>query len=137
MNFLGRIKEDVYNDLLTSDYPSLKERLKKIIYEDENKELIIFQKYFGMNQYNKDLSEIYLIDYTNNKKQLNYYLFSDNIVQIKMYNNYIILIDIEGDKRIFKQNYYLKYFYISNTLKKIYNSNTNFLDCYYKEINIQ
>jgi len=137
MNFLERIKEDVYNDLLTSDYPSLKERLKKIIYEDENKEMIIFQKYFGMNQYNKDLSEIYLIDYTNNKKQLNYYLFSDNIVQIKMYNNYIILIDIEGDKRIFKQNYYLKYFYISNTLKKIFNSNTDFLDCYYKEINIQ
>ena len=58
MNFLDRIREDVYNDLLTSDYPFLKEKLKKIIYEDENKEIIIFQKYFGLNQYNKDLSEI-------------------------------------------------------------------------------
>jgi hypothetical protein len=134
MNFLERIKEDVYNDLLTSDYPSLKEKLKKIIYEDENKEIVIFQKFFGLNQYNKDLSEIYLVDYENKKKQLNYYLYLDNIVQIKMYNNYVILVDIEGDKRVFKQNYYLKYYYLPETLKKIFNNNLN-LNCYYKEIN--
>ena len=134
MNFLEMVKEDVFNDLLTSDYPSLKEKLKKIIYEDENKEIVIFQKYFGLNQYNKDLSEIYLIDYINNKKQLNYYLYLDNITQIKMYNNYIILIDIEGDKRVFKQNFYAKYYYLSETLRKIFNNNFN-VDCYYKEIN--
>ena len=134
MNFLDRIREDVYNDLLTSDYPFLKEKLKKIIYEDENKEIIIFQKYFGLNQYNKDLSEIYLIDYENKKKQLNYYLYLNEIIQIKMYNNYIILIDIEGEKRVFKQNNYLKYYYILDTFKKIFNNNLN-LNCYYKEIN--
>ena len=51
-----------------------------------------------------------------------------------MYNNYIILIDIEGEKRVFKQNNYLKYYYILDTFKKIFNNNLN-LNCYYKEIN--
>jgi hypothetical protein len=135
MSFLEKIKEDVFNDLLTTTFPLLKDKLKKVFYEDEDGEFLLFQKYFGLNQYNKDLSEIYLIDRDKNKKQLNYYLISEDIYKIKFYNKSIVLIDIEGEKRLFKQNYYYKYYYLFNTLNKLFNNNYN-IECYYKELDI-
>ena len=133
MSFLEKIKEDVFNDLLITTFPLLKDKLKKVFYEDE--EFLLFQKYFGLNQYNKDLSEIYLIDKDKNKKQLNYYLISEDVYKIKFYNKSIVLIDIEGGKRLFKQNYYYKYYYLFNTLNKLFNNNYN-IECYYKELDI-
>ena len=60
MSYLEKIKMDIYDDLLTSTYPSLRDKMKKVIYEDENKDIVLFQRYFGLNIYNKDLSDIYL-----------------------------------------------------------------------------
>ena len=94
----------------------------------------MYQKYFGLNSFNIDLSLIYLINEDKEKKQLNYYLFSDNIEQIKFYNKTIIIIDKEDNKRIFKKNYWYKYYYFWDSIKKILNCKNNILDCYYVEI---
>ena len=134
MDFLNKMRDDIESDLLTSTYPTLKNKFKKVIYEDSNLDILIYQKYFGLNNYNIDLSLIYLIDENKQKKQLNYYLFLDDIEQIKFYNKTIIIIDKDDNKRIFKKNYWYKYYYFWNYIKKMLNYKNNILDCYYVEI---
>ena len=134
MDFLNKIRDDIESDLLTSTYPTLKSKFKKVVYEDSNGDILMYQKYFGLNNYNIDLSLIYLIDENQQKKQLNYYLFLDDIEQIKFYNKTIIIIDKDDNKRIFKKNYWYKYYYFWNSIKKMLNCKNNILDCYYVEI---
>jgi hypothetical protein len=134
MDFLNKMRDDIESDLLTSTYPTLKNKFKKVIYEDSNLDILIYQKYFGLNTYNIDLSLIYLIDENKQKKQLNYYLFLDDVEQIKFYNKTIIIIDKDDNKRIFKKNYWYKYYYFWNSIKKMLNYKNNILDCYYVEI---
>ena len=134
MDFLNKIRDDIESDLLTSTYPTLKNKFKKVSYEDSNGDILMYQKYFGLNNYNIDLSLIYLIDENQQKKQLNYYLFLDDIEQIKFYNKTIIIIDKADNKRIFKKNYWYKYYYFWDSIKKMLNCKNNILDCYYVEI---
>ena len=134
MDFLNKIRDDIESDLLTSTYPTLKNKFKKVSYEDSNKDILMYQKYFGLNNYNIDLSLIYLIDENQQKKQLNYYLFLDDVEQIKFYNKTIIIIDKDDNKRIFKKNYWYKYYYFWDSIKKMLNCKNNILDCYYVEI---
>ena len=82
MSFLHKIKDDLENDLLTSTYQFLGNKLKKIIYEESDPDVVVFQRFFGSNIYNVDLSKIYLIDDKSSKKLLTYYLFQDNIINI-------------------------------------------------------
>ena len=134
MSFLNKIKDDIESDLLTTTYPTLRTKFKKVIYEDPDENVVIYQKYFGLNNYNTDLSQIYLIDENKQIKRLNYYLFSDDIKQIKFYNNNIIIITESDEKKIFKKNYWIKYYYIWDTLKKIFLCKNEMFNCYYLQI---
>ena len=134
MDFLNKIRDDIELDLLTTTYPGLRSKFKKVVYEDSDEDILVYQRYFGINNYNIDLSKIHLIDEKKQKKQLNYYLFLEDVKQIKFYNKTIIIIDKYDDKRIFKKNYMLKYYYIWNTIKKILTCKNDILNCYYTEI---
>jgi hypothetical protein len=134
MDFLNKIRDDIELDLLTTTYPGLRSKFKKVVYEDSDEDILVYQRYFGINNYNIDLSKIHLIDEKKQKKQLNYYLFLEDVKQIKFYNKTIIIIDKYEDKRIFKKNYMLKYYYIWNTIKKILTCKNDNLNCYYTEI---
>lgn len=95
----------------------------------------VLQNYIGLNEYNLDYSNSYLINKNGSKKQLNWYLFKEEGIVIKCINNYIIIEDIvNNNSKIFKLiNSPIKNLYFN--LKKFYNDNLSwrcrFLFWYY------
>jgi hypothetical protein len=105
MELLKKIQDDIENDYITSDYPFLKDKFKKIYFKEDA--YLDFQVYFGYNMYNIDLSNCYLIDNYKHKRPLNSYLFDDDIIKIKIYKNTIIIYDKNEEKTIFKKQHFI------------------------------